>query len=185
MVLISNRCLDECHFTNHYQKVKTFLLICVICYITHPVSINNILLLSKLNDEEYGECSVMNKQYFRSVYENKETCVANGVLLNELCLLRDGILSTDLSRTDIGHLIDCICIGWFYAFFVSFCRYCSYSYHKLLCCLSCIKHKQIYVSFLVLLSPFIVSFVVKFYFLLTMYIYVHVCVCPHICLYIG
>jgi len=47
----------------------------------------------------------MNKQYLRSVYENKEKCVANGVLLKELCLLRDGILTTDL----ICHLIDFLC----------------------------------------------------------------------------
>ena len=42
------------------------------------------LLLSKLNEDEYVECSVTNKQYLRSVYENKEKCVANGVFLNEL-----------------------------------------------------------------------------------------------------
>jgi len=30
----------------------------------------------------------MNKQYLRSLYENKEKCVPNGVLLKELCLLR-------------------------------------------------------------------------------------------------
>ena len=76
-----------------------------------PVSINRRPLLSKLNENEYGECSVMNKQFLRSVYENKEKCVANGVLLKELCLLRDGILTTDLSRSDICHLIDFICTG--------------------------------------------------------------------------
>ena len=69
-----------------------------------PVLINRRLLLSKLNEDEYGEYSVMNKQYLRSEYENKEKCVANGVLLKELCLLRDGILTTDLSRSDICQL---------------------------------------------------------------------------------
>jgi len=39
----------------------------------------------------------MNKQYLRSVYENEEKCVANGVLLKELYLLRDGI------GIDYGH----------------------------------------------------------------------------------
>ena len=68
-------------------------------------------MLSKLNEDEYGECSVMNKQYLRSVYENKEKCVANGILLKELCLLRDGILTTDRSRSDIRHLIDFIFTG--------------------------------------------------------------------------
>jgi len=61
-----------------------------------PVSINRRLLLSKLNEDECGECSVMNKQYLRNVYENKEKCVANGVLLKELCLFRDGILTVIL-----------------------------------------------------------------------------------------
>ena len=59
----------------------------------------------KLNEHEYGECSVMNKQYLRSVYENKEKWAANGILLKEVCLLRDGILTTDLSLSDICHLI--------------------------------------------------------------------------------
>jgi dTDP-4-amino-4,6-dideoxygalactose transaminase len=76
-----------------------------------PVSINRRLLLSKLNEDEYGECSVMNKQFLRSVYENKEKCVANGVLLKELCLLMDRILTTHLSRSDICHLIDFIFTG--------------------------------------------------------------------------
>ena len=88
-------------------------------------------MLSKLNEDEYGECSVMNKQFLRSVYENKEKCVANGVLLKELCLLRDGMLTIDLSRSDICDLIDFICTGWFYACSVSFCRHCSDFYFKL------------------------------------------------------
>ena len=88
-------------------------------------------MLSKLNEDEYGECSVMNKQYLRSVYENKEKCVANGVLLKELCLLMDRILTTHLSRSDICHLIDFIFTGWFYACCVSFCRHCSDFYFKL------------------------------------------------------
>jgi len=87
-----------------------------VCYLLFktsgtPVSINRRLLLYKLNEDEYGECSVMNKQYLRSVYENKEKCAANGVLLKELCLLRDGIFTTDLSCSDICHLIDFICTG--------------------------------------------------------------------------
>ena len=68
-------------------------------------------MLSKLNKDEYDECSVMNKQYLRSVYENKEKCAGNGVLLKELCLLRDGILTTDLSRSDICQLTDFIWTG--------------------------------------------------------------------------
>ena len=46
--------------------------------LTHA-SINRRLLLSKLNEDEYCECSVMNKQSLRSVYGHK--CVANAVLL--------------------------------------------------------------------------------------------------------
>ena len=72
------------------------------------VSLNRRPLLSKLNEDEYGECSVMNKQYLRSVYENKERFLGNVVLPKELCLLRNGILTTDLSRSDIFHLIDFI-----------------------------------------------------------------------------
>jgi len=51
----------------------------------------------------------MNKQYIKGVYENKEKCVANSVLLKELCLLKDGILTTDLTHSNICHLIDFIC----------------------------------------------------------------------------
>ena len=47
----------------------------------------------------------------RSVYEEEEKCVANGVLLKELCLLMDRILTTHLSRSDICHLIDFIFTG--------------------------------------------------------------------------
>ena len=148
MVLISNWCLDLCHFTNHYHIMKIFVLICVICLCKTSrtsLSINRRFVLSKLNEDEYGECSVMNKQYLRSVYENKEKCVANGVLLKELCLLRDGILTTDLSRSDICHLIDFICTGWFYACSVSFCRHYSYFYYKLLYCIPCIKYEINYI----------------------------------------
>ena len=68
-------------------------------------------MLSKLNEDDYSECSVINKQYLRSVYENKEKCVANGVLPKGIVLLRGGILTTDLSCSDICHLIDFICTG--------------------------------------------------------------------------
>jgi hypothetical protein len=47
-------------------------LCCLLCKTSRtPGSINISLLLSKLNEDEYGECSVMNKQYLRIVYENK------------------------------------------------------------------------------------------------------------------
>ena len=75
-----------------------------------PLSINRRFLLSNLNEDEYGEWSVINKQCLRSVYEKKK-CVTNGVLLNELCLLMDGILTTDPSRSDINHSIDFIWYG--------------------------------------------------------------------------
>jgi hypothetical protein len=67
------------------------------------------ILLSKLNED--GECSIMNKQNLRSVYEDDEKSVANSFLLKELCQLRDGILITDLRLSDIPLLIDCICTG--------------------------------------------------------------------------
>ena len=70
---------------------------------------NRKLLLSKLNEGEHDECSMMHKQYLRSVYGNKEKCVANGALLKEMCLLRDGRLTTDQNSSDIFHLIDFIC----------------------------------------------------------------------------
>jgi hypothetical protein len=38
------------------------------------------------------------------VYLKKTKCVADGALLKELYLLRDGILTMDLSRSDICHL---------------------------------------------------------------------------------
>ena len=104
-------------FMSFYQSLSKSKNICAhLCYLLcktplTPVSINRRLLLSKLNEDECGECSVTNKQYLRSVYGNKEKCVANGGLLKELCLLRDGILTTDLSRSDIGHLNDFICTG--------------------------------------------------------------------------
>ena len=65
--------------------MKIFLLICVICYVKHPEPLYRLIgdLLSKLNEDEYGKWSVMNKQYLNSVYENKGKCVANDVLLNE------------------------------------------------------------------------------------------------------
>jgi len=75
------------------------------------VSINRKLLLSKLNEDEYGECSVMNKQYLRSVYENKEKCVAKGVCQRNCVDKGGGLLTMDISRSDICHLIDFICAG--------------------------------------------------------------------------
>jgi len=99
--------------------------------------------------DEYGEYSVINKQYLRSVYTNMEKYVASGILLKELCLLRDEILTTGLSRSDICHLIDFICTGWFYACFVSFCKHCSAFNYKLLYCMPCIKYK---INFILLLS---------------------------------
>jgi len=102
-------------FMSFYQSLSKSESVCThLCYLLFktsqtPVSINKRLLLSKLNQDEYGECSVMNKQYLISTYEYKEKCVANGVLLKEWCLLRDEILTTDLSRSDICHLIDFIC----------------------------------------------------------------------------
>ena len=85
-------------FMSFYQLLSKSENICThLCYLLcktslTTVSINRRLLLSKLNEDEYG---------------NKEKCVANSVLLKELCLLRDGILTTDLSRS----LIDFICTG--------------------------------------------------------------------------
>jgi len=100
-----------------YQSLSKSENICThLCYFLCKtsgtlVSINRRLLLSKLNEDEYGEYSLMNKQYLRSVYENKEKCAANVVLPKEMCLLRDGILTTNLSSSDICHLIDFICTG--------------------------------------------------------------------------
>ena len=47
-------------------------------------SVNRRLLLSKLNKDEYGECSVVNKQYIRSVNGNNEKYAGNSVLLKEM-----------------------------------------------------------------------------------------------------
>ena len=69
------------------------------------------------------------------------------------------MLTTDLSRSDICHLIDFICTGWLQTYSVSFCRHCSYFYYKLLYSIPCIKYKIMYIYIYIYIINFFESII--------------------------
>ena len=55
--------------------------------------------------------NVSNHSLLYDVYNCNAVCKVQGLALRELCLVRDGVLFTDLDREDVLNFIDVMCVS--------------------------------------------------------------------------